>query len=791
MKFLTACCCCLFAVSLFAAELKPLSVEQGFVDPGKESTFRFAVENGALDSAEFRILDSWGKPVNTEQAVRDGNTVSLKATLSRGFWEIEFPATKQRFGVVSLPAVEGKPDPFFAIDGAFSWLVGDDKLREGLVKAAKRYGIGMIRERLTWGGVEPKEGTFDWETNRRYEKFRDICKANGVEVLEMFHDAPVWAGKIEKYPDNLVKTAKSWETIAKHWSPTWGAFEIWNEPEISFGAELPADQYVPMVKAIAYQLKKSGIETPIFGGVMAHFEADWLQTAAENDLLRVVDGFSFHTYDKAPSMERLVDQYRDWLNKHEQGKMPLWLTECGRPWKKGPKRPEIAEDWTSAVDITMKGVESRCSGVDRYFPFVYPYYEERDSNFGMMDKFGTPTRAFAAYVQSIRMLGGTKYVGNLKTDDPAILRARAFFRTGQETILVLYTGKFTGQKKWKAPGKVVAAGTATGEPINVASDGTIPLESESLVYVVLEQLPELIPPKRSTARLSHQPTLHSPIVMRYQFDKERVAALPQGYSIKRTEEKTLPITIRVFNLEKKPSTQRLRFKASNLTAESKDVAVPGEGFADVVWNLPLNAAELVRGDSLKVRIDADDSDTLVLSFKGEATWAGLLSTVKDVTEIPVGDMKRWSKNAPTICTSILEKPKSEEQAVWRMFAMFGEGDRWVYPRFELPTDVDLSKGDGLILWARCIGDAKAGLMLFEQGGCGYMVSPAIKSDGDWHVVKLPFSKFGHVGATRPDPNGKLDLDQVRSFSFGANCTETSCVLELKKVVLYRNTENIQ
>jgi hypothetical protein len=75
-------------------------------------------------------------------------------------------------------------------------------------------------------------------------------------------------------------------------------------------------------------------------------------------------------------------------------------------------------------------------------------------------------------------------------------------------------------------------------------------------------------------------------------------------------------------------------------------------------------------------------------------------------------------------------------------------------------------------------------MLFEQNGSGYMVAPVVKNDGDWHVVKIPFNQFIHVGATASDPNGKLDLDQVRTFSFGANCTGTNCVLELKKVVLY-------
>jgi hypothetical protein len=175
---------------------------------------------------------------------------------------------------------------------------------------------------------------------------------------------------------------------------------------------------------------------------------------------------------------------------------------------------------------------------------------------------------------------------------------------------------------------------------------------------------------------------------------------------------------------------------------------------------------------------------LAFFFFLEPTWEGVCAAVGSVTEFSIGDMKRWSKSAPVTCTMSMETPLPGEQAVWRMFASFGEGDRWVYPRFEIPESIDLSTGDGIILWARCIGDAKPGFMLFERGVSGYLVQPAIKSDGEWHVVKLPFERFSYVSATPPDPNGKFDPDQVSVFSFGANPNGMNCVLELKKVALY-------
>jgi hypothetical protein len=71
----------------------------------------------------------------------------------QGFFEIELPKSGQRFGVVSLPQWKGDPDPFFAIDGALSWLERDASSREELILTARRCGIAMVRERLSWAVI--------------------------------------------------------------------------------------------------------------------------------------------------------------------------------------------------------------------------------------------------------------------------------------------------------------------------------------------------------------------------------------------------------------------------------------------------------------------------------------------------------------------------------------------------------------------------------------------------------------------------------------------------------------
>ncbi|MDR0870360.1 MAG: hypothetical protein LBN39_06160 [Planctomycetaceae bacterium] len=786
--FLFAVC---FAFTASAATLKPENAEQFFVQPETETTFRFNTVDGETpDITGTAILSAAGEPVSTAiKTAVNSKTISVSGTFPQGFWEIQFP-NKQTFGIISLPAFEGTRDNFFAIDAALSWLVGDDNLREGLIKAARRSGIVMLRERVQWDGIEKNEGTFDWQTHRNYDKVRQCCKANGIEVLELFHDAPEWTNKIEVYPGNLIKTAKSWQTVAEKWHSAWGALEIWNEPEIFFGAELPSDQYVPAVKAVSFQYKKAGIKTPLFGGVMAHFQKRWLKTAAENGLLDAVDGFSFHTYGTAPSMEKLVADYRNYLTESGFESMPLWLTECGRPWKRGTERPNAEQDAVSAADIVMKGVESRCCGVDRYFPFVYPYYDENDNNFGMMDKTGSPCRSMAGYVQLIQTLSGTKYIGDLKTDEPAIQRARLFKNAKNETVAVLYTTALNEPKQYQIPGKVKYIEALTGEPLNL-TDSKLKLESARLYYVHFDgDVPANFVQKDTAAMKIYQQAKkpfqtnsgqQKPLVMRFEFDKNIVSAKPDGYTLTKTDIEELPLKIKLFNLGNTELKGTLTLQTSR---QQTPFTVPAQGFADTVFNVPVKSLGLETGEWKQVKITAAHREeklgSLVFYLRGQATLNGVLSTVKRTTPLPVSDVSRWQQNAPNYCDLTM----TAQNGVWQMSAVFtGDGDRWVYPRFELPEGTDLTAYNGLLTEIRVIGKITPRCFLFEKNGAGYIADLAVRSD-EWTVLKLPFDVFGYSTATAPDANNQLDLNEVPVVSIGGNTVETTGKIEVRKLFLY-------
>ncbi|NQU24811.1 MAG: hypothetical protein HQ567_26305, partial [Candidatus Nealsonbacteria bacterium] len=710
-------------------------------------------------------------------------------------------------GPASLAAGGTEPrDPFFCIDSALSWLVDRDDVRQGLLRALHRSGVGMSRERLSWEDIHRRADRWDWEGSRQFDTLRRTHEKCGVEVLEMFHSTPAWLGLIGKYPDDLAKTARAWQQIGRRWQSTWGAMEVWNEPDIFFGGNLPADQYVPLVRTIAYALHRGEIDVPLLGGSFAHHNRAFLETAARNGMLDCVDAVSFHTYGRAQQMEKLVADYRTWLRRHDREAMPLWITECGRPWSRGPGRPPHDQDAVSALDITMKAVEARAAGVARYFCFVYPYYEERTNNFGMTGSMATPLRSMAAYVQLISAVGHKSYLGDLKCDDPNVQRARVFGDEHQ-TVAIVYTGRPDENARVKLPVTPLRLTGIDGRELEKADDETVPVP-DGLTYVWLDRdgLADRLQTDVPAVRLwkiaqdeAAKPSAPSPIVLRFQWDDNAMRAESEGYHVLSETPGTTPLRVRVFNLDEKPCKVTLKTSFSQQMVRlagsaSQTHVVPAEGFADAVWLADLTGAFAATG-RLQVTFTATNDRTETISplwidLAGEVKLADVLERYPRRVRLPIEQADRWQANivghGRMTITTTAEKH-------WRLKATFGDGDKWVYPFFRLPDEVDLRRATGLVLRGRCDGPATASLaaggtvrLLLWEGdtGVAYLTSESIlPGDGRWHTAVVRFADLAPSLANEPDANGRLDLDRVRKISIGLNSRVRDSTLEISEVHL--------
>ena len=769
-----------------ATTLRPVSADSFLISPEKPTTLSWIVSGDRPTGPLAYVLrDYTGRQVDSSKATVGSGRVEATVRLAAGYYELEFPAIQRSFGVVSIDPYGGQTDPFFAIDAAMSWLVRNAEIREGLVRALRRGGVPMARERLNWESVEPQQNQWQWDTAQQYETLRQAYRGQGVEILEMFHNTPAWTGTVGKYPDDLVATARSWRPITDRWRPTWGALEIWNEPDISFGDFLPADQYMAVVRAIAYGLKDSDV--PLVGGVFAHYSRPFLDNAADNGLLDCVEAVSFHTYGRAEQMEKQVADYRAWLAAYGRGSMPLWITEGGRPWRRGPDRPPHEQDAASALDITMKGVEARACGIARYFPFVYPFYEERENNFGMMGREATPLRSMAAYLQLVSRLAHKKYLGTLASVEPAVPRARVF-GDDRETLAVLYTGKPDGETKVKLGVPVLRVEGIDGRPIETDSQ-TVPIP-DGLAYVWLDGRTGLQPaspsvPPTATLPVSRGNSI-SPILLRYQIDPAVVTAVTAGYRTVREAPAALPVKVRVFNLGHQPQELAIRLSfdrpaASIESPAEQTLSVPAESFADVVWQTDLSRA-FAGSDRLQGSVTARGASAgnvlpLVIGWIGEGTLQQRLERFASTERLPIEQLDRWR---PAIAGGGKAELKKMPEGHWRLEAKFAPGDRWVYPRFSLPNDFRAEAWEGLLVRARCERPATVRIFVWEgTSGVGYLTAgPIIPADGKWHTAVIRFADLSLSTANAPDPNQRLDLDQVRSISIGMNSNEVNNAMEV-------------
>lgn len=784
-----------------AATLIPIAPEGFFVEPDEPAELRWHVESPELGGpSQVIVHDYRDRPVATVPArVTPEGDLEVTVELPAGFYEVEIASVEQRFGVVSLAAYEGAKDPFFSIDSAMSWLVHDDGIRESLVRVLQRSAVAMSRERLNWSQISPAEGKWDWESPLHYETIRKVYSDRGVDVLEMFHGTARWAGSVEKYPNDLVGTARAWGQIGRRWGSTWDAMEVWNEPDIFFGGNLPADQYVALVKTFAYTFARDGIDVPLVGGVFAHHNRAFLDNAAHNGLLDCVDVVSFHTYGRAPGMEVLIEKYRAWLAAHGREAMPLWITECGRPWKQGPDRPPADQDAESALDIIMKAVESRACGIARYFAFVYPFYEERGNNFGMMGRHATPLRSMAAYARLARLLAQKRYLGDLGTgsDDAPERRARVF-GDQRETVAVLYTGRPDPQAKWELGLPVERAEGIDGRLLEATEDGRVPVP-DGLAYVWLDcqYLGDRLQTDTSAARLwriGHQepprPNTPSPIVLRYQFADDAVEAESEGYRVKARSPGKTSLAVRVFNLAGEPRDLKLdarlddRAISRGIPPVGRVVHVPAEGSLDVDWETDLSSAFAATGRATVEVLATDRASrqvtSLTIDLSGEATLEQVLNRYRRRERLPISDLPTWRPNVPGYGEMTMD---AASDGAWRLNARFGEGDRWVYPFFELSDEVQMSRFSAMVVRGRSFLPATVRVFLWEgDRSVGYMTpNSVIPADGEWHTAEIRFEDLVFCDATTPDANRRLDLDQVERISIGFNTEGDDNTLEVSDV----------
>ncbi|MBS1370313.1 MAG: hypothetical protein HPZ91_10200 [Lentisphaeria bacterium] len=661
--------------------------------PGEKRVYRFTSDllpDGEACGWTLTGLGGEESGIAGESAIREGK-LAVELALPSGFYELRFPKLGQVFGISVLPPHTGAADSFFAIEGLMEGR--SPGVYESCLALLVRHGILHNREWTNFAALNREENSYD----DRNDRFYRAAGARGVKSIFAFRDFPGWTDRImvgsrSVAPGKLVGVDSSIARMLDSRKAGLEGFHILNEYDL---IDIPAEANLPSVKLAAWAAR--GREITLAGAAFCKGSTPSMRESIAGGMLDFIDVFCFHTYGEPEAMVPLVQAYRDDMKTHPKGQMPIWITESGKPWKRGLTRavatahggplnnlrPQVEEDLHSALWIVMKAVEAKACGIARYYPFVMQFFQENDNNFGMLDYYGTPLRSMHAYAFASNLLSGLEYRGDLKRNPDGLLPTRVF-SDGSRAVAVFYAGKdVSGRRTVSLDGLPEGRGYGI-DGAELGTDGGALSFRGGMAYWSFPAdglapgmlTAETRPMKLLEAAKGYRPAerRHTPLIYRCDFRRSKAGLSSSGYHL--------------------PADGKLHFTVSNLSDRPvitrPRLTAPG----DVGVTLP-------PPESLEIPPRSEAEFTVGVSFSGRprntirigdaqnelsATAVSLvdLSRLSPETR-DFADPARWHHNSSGKQTARF----NEEQRAIEVHTDFREqksGDHWSFPEFRFKPE---------------------------------------------------------------------------------------------------------
>ncbi len=454
-----ACCAIESGLCNIKKNLKPVSFKQYYLKPDVKHELQFkAPEHFKENSYECIILDFTGKEIGRTKLTRKaGELFQASFTLPKGFYTVIIPTAPARFGLSVLPSA--KADPFFCMETLLraernSTTEGFTAKEMGeILSVMKNAGITNIRE-------FPGLGTTR-STSERYKPEWDLVYhtvgSMGMKAICAFNNVPSLYGcnwnsnspDFQPYPDKVKEFADAVLDDAKRRQPGLETFQVLNEVDMR---PAPPDRVGAVLAAVSYTFKKNNLPLKICAPGLASFSRNesLVKIFLNNGMTEYADALAIHSYGDPTDVSRDIRAFRKILKGYPNANMPVWYTECGMPWGRGfmpdktnkhipgKSHPDTPEELKSAAWTTMKAVEAKLCGIERYYPFVMKYYPENDKNFGMTDQQWAPLLSINAYFNCILEIGNMDYKGNPVRKLAGVQRAR-IFADNQRAVMVVFS----------------------------------------------------------------------------------------------------------------------------------------------------------------------------------------------------------------------------------------------------------------------------------------------------------------------------------------------------------------
>lgn len=682
--------------------------------------------------------------------------------LPAGFYRLRREGSSEWVSLAVLEPLKA-PTPLtspIGVDVAMAWFYPEGPMDE-VASLAALAGMNYVRDRLAWGHMEPERGRFS--APNQYDASARAQSAAGLRVLQVNHSTPGWAGPVGKrFPPDLRDAYAFYREMARRWKGQVGAFEPWNEADISAfgghtGAEMAAFQ-----KACYLGLKAGNPNVTASLNVFAAHVRAQLDDLADNRAWPYFDTYNLHHYEGFESYPRLYADHRS-----VSAGRPLWVTECAMPvkWTGDPKlqEPSDADLKEQSERIAKVFAGSLHEGSRATFYFILGHYVEGQTQFGVIRKDLTPRPAYVALAAAGRLLADARPLGRVKAADGIHAYAFRARPDGHDRVVVVAWAK-SGAGVLELPAAPEAVADHLGRarpPAQTLSLTTAP------VYAIL--------PSRSASALGIEPSPRSPrrqggkpssVVLQPLWPEERTLLWASAYRVSGSEPTEMKLA--VYNFSSVPVTGTIRGEAP------RGWRVEGLGPISLE---PMGRAEL----SVRLAPVTGSSRTIerfrfVGRFAGEEPAVASIRVAPDSSALAAkpgtalkgaDDPQAWEllvSGGPT--------PTAARDGDGVIFEAAPTGDPWFYPRIKVAGKQAIpGRAVGLAMTVTLLEGAGQFRTIFDEANgasyvCDFVTQPRL---GEPVQTVSLFSGAVHGAVwSQPDPNGKLDPGEIATLKIGCN-----------------------
>ena len=759
---------------------------------------KFALEGFQSSPVSYSLADYAGRIVKTGAAV---STIIFPA-LPAGYYTL----TAAQGGVsVSAPAaVVYPPHPGYhgpiAVDSASAWLVPPDKFSQ-TAEILHLAGFGTVRERLSWGQVEPARGQYNWG---KYDSCITAESENGISVDDIFHDCPSWARAdhaVNRFPDDLRDAYNFARTLAEHYRGKVKTWEVWNEADGGFSVDM-ADQYAAFLKACYLGFKSADPDLKVAQVSMAGPAGLYEDNLFQNDTQDYFDIYNYHVYANPSLYPQRAEGHFATMRKYGVGGKPVWVTEAGIFLHEVNNELTPEEARVQADFIPKSYAMSLANGSAKHFFFVFPHYLEPGVEWGVLTEGMLPYPGYCALAASTHFLGSARYLGAVSIDNDPQITAESF-ANGEQGVLVMWSNG--GKKKISIETPLLRNAkfyNVVGSPLKFSADqpNTITVGA-SPIFVDAQLSPlrkasENIRSIRSPRRETYPHPGLPGIVVRTVMPDSSMLKLSEVYSISANHQ--TPFHVQVYNFSKKRFDGVVTIHIPEpwhcvLTQDRVIVNPMGlasvDGYVRASQKCSLQPVQMLVSASMEGNLkDASSPECLMV-----APDPGAITPVA-IKPLFLNSPNSWHNNISG--NGVMTIRSLVKGGVQFDFQFNQPGDRWAFPIVSFKPAMNFSAYDAIRFEYKSShsnADTIARLMVGKPNGSTYFTEPGFtlfSSAGKWKRVVIPFKSLVWGPFSSIDPEGSFHARHVSQLLIGCNTTANALSLSVRNIELVRYAADV-